>query len=164
LQETLTFNPQEKAYLYTRLAKKRLEEIKNILTKREGDQTRLSIARERLVTHLIKAEQIVAKELAKGKDGQFAEKITAELNISREEAKKLLAKEEYQSKAIETLESEQKRFEKEIEAKEETEKEETEAEETKDNHSGDLNDEEGTKELDGNNDDHEDDNGSDSDD
>jgi len=152
LEETLTFDSQKKAYLYTRLAEKRIGEIKNILEERGIELKGLSIAEERLVTHIISAEQIVEKELEKGRNGEFAEEITAKLNISREEAKKIFEKEEYQSKVIEILEREQERFEKEIEAIEE-EEEVKEAEE--DDDSSDPLDEE---ELDDNNDDNEDDN------
>src|SRR3990170_509587 len=99
LQETLTFDSQKKAYLYTRLAEKRIGEIKNILEERGIELKGLSIAEERLVTHIISAERIVEKELEK---------------------------EEYQSKVIEILEREQERFEKEIEAIEEEEVKEAE--------------------------------------
>lgn len=93
LQETLTFNPQKKAYLYTRLAEKRIGEIKNILEERGVESSGLSIAEERLAMHVANAQQIIEKELEKGKDGKFAEEITAKLNISREEAKKIFEKE-----------------------------------------------------------------------
>jgi len=173
LEETLTFDSQKKAYLYTRLAEKRIGEIKNILEERGVEPKGLSIAEKRLVTHIISAEQIVEKELEKGRNGEFAEEITAKLNISREEAKKIFEKEEYQSKVIEILEREQERFEKEIEAIEE-EEEVKEAEE--DDDSDDSGDDEETEEikeaeedddssdpldeeeLDDNNDDNEDDN------
>ena len=124
LQETLTFDAQKKAHLYTRLAEKRVGEIKDILEERGVEPKGLSIAEERLVTHIISAQKIVKKELEKGRDGKFRDEITAKLNISREEAKKFFEKEEYQSKIIEVLEREQERFEKEIEAIEEEEEEE----------------------------------------
>ena len=136
LQETLTFDAQKKAHLYTRLAEKRVGEIKDILEERGVEPKGLSIAEERLVTHIISAQKIVKKELEKGRDGKFRDEITAKLNISREEAKKFFEKEEYQSKIIEVLEREQERFEKEIEAIEEEEVKEAE----EDDDSGDLDD------------------------
>ena len=81
LQETLTFDSQKKAYLYTRLAEKRIGEIKNILEERGIELKGLSIAEERLVTHIISAERIVEKELEKGVNGKFAEEITAKIKI-----------------------------------------------------------------------------------
>ena len=95
--------------------------IKNILEERGIELKGLSIAEERLVTHIISAERIVEKELEKGVNGKFAEEITAKINVSREEVNKIFEKEEYQSKVIEILEREQERFEKEIEAIEEEE-------------------------------------------
>ena len=136
LQETLTFDSQKKAYLYTRLAEKRIGEIKNILEERGIELKGLSIAEERLVTHIISAERIVEKELEKGVNGKFAEEITAKITVSREEVNKIFEKEEYQSKVIEILEREQERFEKEIEAIEEEEVKEAE----EDDDSGDLDD------------------------
>ena len=119
LQETLTFDSQKKAYLYTRLAEKRIGEIKNILEERGVEPKGLSIAEERLKIHVISTQQIVEKELEKGKDGEFAEKITNELNNIEKETK------EYHDKINTIIKTEEENSEKETEEKAEEEEDDS---------------------------------------
>lgn len=97
VQETLTFDPDRKARLHTRLAEKRISEMEKLLEEKGVEAPGLEVAQARLEQHAKRAARVVKMEAERGREvSELAALIVDDFYLKREEAKKIFeaAKEE----------------------------------------------------------------------